>query len=121
MEVVGTGKNGRVRRPHVTPRVSPSRAPVLSFTYYFQAPTTLASDNLPLSRSRQRCIASCTVGRSLGSFQRQHQTILMHQNITQAAALFSQLKQHTEQSSSIDFDAWKKGPIMKCKEIGRAS
>ena len=42
-------------------------------------------------------------------------------NITQAAALFTQLKQRTEQSSSIDFDAWKKGPIMKYKEIGRAS
>ena len=42
-------------------------------------------------------------------------------NITQAAALFTQLKQRTEQSSSIDFDAWKKEPIMKYKEIGRAS
>ena len=42
-------------------------------------------------------------------------------NITQAAALFTQLKQHTEQSSSIDFDAWKKGPIMKYKAIGRVS
>ena len=51
LEVVGTRKNGRVRRPHVTPRVSPSRAPVLSFTYYFQA-TTQASDNLPPSTSR---------------------------------------------------------------------
>ena len=38
LEVVGTRKNGRVRRPHVTPRVSPSRAPFLSFTYHFQAP-----------------------------------------------------------------------------------
>ena len=47
----GHKKNGRVRRPHVTPRVSPSRAPVLSFTYYFQA-TTQASDNLPPSTSR---------------------------------------------------------------------
>ena len=45
----------------------------------------------------------------------------MHQNITQAAALFTQLKQPTEQSSSIDFDAWKKGLIMKYKEVGTAS
>lgn len=39
-------------------------------------------------------------------------------NITQAAALFTQLKQRTEQSSSIDFDAWKKGPIMNIKREG---
>ena len=52
LEVVGTRKNGHVRRPHVTPRVSPSRAPFLSFTYHFQAPTTQASDNLPPSTSR---------------------------------------------------------------------
>ena len=48
LEEVGTRKNGRVRRPHVTPRVSPSRAPIRSFTHYFQAPTTQASDNLPM-------------------------------------------------------------------------
>ena len=30
--------------PVSMPRVSPSRAPVLSFTHYFQAPATQASD-----------------------------------------------------------------------------
>ena len=38
LEVVGTRKNGRARRRHV----SPSRAPVLSFVRYFQAPATQA-------------------------------------------------------------------------------
>ena len=37
LEVVGTRKNGR------TPCVSPSRAPVLSFARYFQAPATQAT------------------------------------------------------------------------------
>ena len=40
LEVVGTRKNGRGRRR--LPRVSPSRAPVLSFAHYFQAPATQA-------------------------------------------------------------------------------
>ena len=40
LEVVGTRKNGRARRS--TPCVSPSRAPVLSFARYFQAPATQA-------------------------------------------------------------------------------
>ena len=39
--VVGTRKNGRARRG-LTPRVSPSRAPVLSFAHFFQAPATQA-------------------------------------------------------------------------------
>ena len=39
LEVVGTRKNGRARR---TAHVSPSRAPVLSFAHYFQAPATQA-------------------------------------------------------------------------------
>ena len=39
LEVVGTSKNGRARRTCV----SPSRAPVLSFARYFQAPATQAS------------------------------------------------------------------------------
>ena len=60
-------------------------------------------------------------GKVPGSISEAAPDNLMHQNITQAAALFTQLKQRTEQSSSIDFDAWKKGPIMKYKEIGRAS
>ena len=38
---MGTRKNGRARRR--PPRVSPSRAPVLSFAHYFQAPATQAS------------------------------------------------------------------------------
>ena len=49
LEVVGTRKNRRARRRHargrgsfLTPRVSPSREPVLSFTHYFQAPATQA-------------------------------------------------------------------------------
>ena len=45
LEVVGTRKNGRARKRHArgdTPRVSPSRAPVLSYTHYFQAPVTQA-------------------------------------------------------------------------------
>ena len=43
---MGARKNGRARRRHArgdTPRVSPSRAPVLSFPQYFQAPATQAS------------------------------------------------------------------------------
>ena len=39
LEVVGTSKNRRARRTCV----SPSRAPVLSFARYFQAPATQAS------------------------------------------------------------------------------
>ena len=46
---MGTRKNGRARRRHargeegsLTPCVSPSRAPVLSFARYFQAPATQA-------------------------------------------------------------------------------
>ena len=43
LEVVGTRKNGRARRHAChTPRVSPSRAPVLPFTHYFQAPAMQA-------------------------------------------------------------------------------
>ena len=45
LEVVGTRKNGRARRHargDLTPRVSASRAPVLSFAHYFQAPATQA-------------------------------------------------------------------------------
>ena len=48
LEVVGTRKNGRARRRHargeeaLTPCVSPSRARVLSFARYFQAPATQA-------------------------------------------------------------------------------
>ena len=38
---MGTRKNGRKRRRH--PRVSPSRAPALSFAHYFQAPATQSS------------------------------------------------------------------------------
>ena len=50
LEVVGTRKNARARRRHargegalpcrrsLTPRVPPSRAPVLSFAHYFQVP-----------------------------------------------------------------------------------
>ena len=59
-------------------------------------------------RKRARCIASSTVGGSLGPFDWQHQRNLTRQNITRVAALFTQLKQHTEQSSSIDLAAWKK-------------
>ena len=48
---MGTRKTGRGRRRHargevaftLTPRVSPSRAPVLSFAHYFQGPATQAS------------------------------------------------------------------------------
>ena len=40
LEVVGTTKNGRARS---SPCVSPSRAPVLSFARYFQAPATQAN------------------------------------------------------------------------------
>ena len=49
LEVVGTRKNGRAKRRHargegsLTPHVSPSRAPVLSFAHYFQAPATQAT------------------------------------------------------------------------------
>ena len=43
LEVVGTRKNERARRHAChTPRVSPSRAPVLPFTHYFQAPAMQA-------------------------------------------------------------------------------
>ena len=46
LEVVGTKKK-RARKKETregrgTPRVSPSRAPVLSFAHYFQAPATQA-------------------------------------------------------------------------------
>ena len=47
LKVVGTIKNRRARRRHAREegarRVSPSRAPVLSFTRYFQAPVTQAT------------------------------------------------------------------------------
>ena len=47
LKVVGTRKNRRARRRHAREegarRVSPSRAPVLSFTRYFQAPVTQAT------------------------------------------------------------------------------
>ena len=46
LEVVGARKNGRTRRRHArgegAPRVSPSRAPVISCAHYFQAPATQA-------------------------------------------------------------------------------
>ena len=53
LEVVGTRKNGRARRRHARGegalarkapenRLSPSRAPVLSFAHFFQAPATQA-------------------------------------------------------------------------------
>ena len=42
LEVVGTRKK-RAREKET--RVSPSRAPVLSFAYYFQAPATQAKNN----------------------------------------------------------------------------
>ena len=51
LEVVGIRRNARSRRRHVmgeggslNPRVSPSRAPVLSFAHYFQAPATQATN-----------------------------------------------------------------------------
>ena len=43
---MGTREKGRARMRHArvdTPRVTPSRAPVLSFDRYFQAPATQAS------------------------------------------------------------------------------
>ena len=49
LEVVGTRKNGRARRRHARGEGAPSplaclsRAPVLSFTHYFQAPATQAT------------------------------------------------------------------------------
>ena len=48
LEVVGTKKKKRARKKETregrgTPRVSPSRAPVLSFAHYFQAPATQAN------------------------------------------------------------------------------
>ena len=43
MEVVGTRKNGRARRRHARVKVSPSRAPVLSFAHYFQVPARQAT------------------------------------------------------------------------------
>ena len=43
LEVVGTRKNGCARRRHARGEVSPSRAPVLSFAHYFQAPATQAN------------------------------------------------------------------------------
>ena len=50
-EVVGTRKNGRARRRHArTPRVSPSRALVLSFAHYLRAPATQANSSAALSR-----------------------------------------------------------------------
>ena len=36
-------REGDTRRKRLTPRVSPSGAPVLSFAHYFQAPVTQAS------------------------------------------------------------------------------
>ena len=42
LEVVGARKNGRERETHFSPRVSPSRAPVLFCAHYFQAPATQA-------------------------------------------------------------------------------
>ena len=43
LEAVGTKKNKTGAREGDTRRVSPSRAPVLSFTHYFQAPATQAN------------------------------------------------------------------------------
>ena len=51
LELVGTRKNGSARRRHArgeVARVSPSRAPVLSFAHYFQVPATQA-DIAPLT------------------------------------------------------------------------
>ena len=46
LEVVGERENecarGRHARGYLSPRVSPSRAPVFSCAYYFQAPATQA-------------------------------------------------------------------------------
>ena len=43
LELVGTRKNGRPRGSSLTSRVSPSRAPVLSFAHYFRAPARQAN------------------------------------------------------------------------------
>ena len=50
LEVVGTRKNGRARGRHARGEGAPSRAPVLSFPHYFQAPATQAK--CPLTEGR---------------------------------------------------------------------
>ena len=42
----------------ITPRVSPSRAPVLSFAHYFEAPATQA-DNIGRGRVRKIDVDNC--------------------------------------------------------------
>ena len=43
MEAVGEKENAREKETREETRVSPSRAPVLSFTHYFQGPATQAN------------------------------------------------------------------------------
>jgi len=56
LEVVGERENGRARGRHakgsLSPRVSPSRAPVFSRAHYFQAPATQATLPVDVRRSK---------------------------------------------------------------------
>ena len=68
LEVVGPRKNGRARR---TPCVSPSRAPVLSFARYFQAPATQASAFLETGGELEsKCVPRLFLGSLLGRVSR---------------------------------------------------
>ena len=71
LEVVGTRKNGHARRRHAreVARVSPSRAPVLSFAHYFQAPATQA-DIAPLTLKFGEC-------RKISPLGSRHLTLLL--------------------------------------------
>ena len=52
LEVVGTRKKrAREKETREGTRVSPSRAPVLSFTHYFQAPATPARNFITLNNT----------------------------------------------------------------------
>lgn len=81
---------------------------ILNFFHQRATRRDVISGRLKLTSQRQ--FAWCGSGYGVsrvtrweGSFDRQHQTNLTRQNITRAAALFTQLKWRTEQSSSNNF------------------
>ena len=55
---LGKGKWAVSQKRIITPRVSPSRAPVLSFAHYFQAPATQAN-NIGRGRVRKIDVDNC--------------------------------------------------------------
>ena len=61
LEVVGTRKKrAREKETRDTPGVSPSRAPVLSFAHYFQAPATQPPSHRDVLGASWRVLAPST-------------------------------------------------------------